>query len=234
MYFIYLITTLFLILNVTYITNNFDIYGQNFGDNSRNSVYEPNNTEFNDTAEESSIYSSNTIPIEIIFESILIREDHDPLNSGEWNLAAYINDNKLVLLDDESVDESKKIYFNNSKDISNFLGERKLQVNVPENGELIIQIYGFERDGGKGALPTLDSPGMGGDIYGAAKKIIEGFLSVNDDDGIGIIADRYDKSNNFGIRENGDGRHTVLSLFNNINEDSTNDYEIVYNIQEIH
>lgn len=234
MYFIYIITTLFLILNIIYITNNFDIYSQNFGDNSRNSVYEPNNTTFNNTAEDSSIYRSNTVPIEIVFESILVREDHDPLNSGEWNLAAYINDNKLVLLDDESVDEGKQIYFNNSKDISNFLGERKLQVNVPKNGELIIQIYGFERDGGKGALPTLDSPGMGGDIYGAAKKIIEGFLSVNDDDGIGIIADRYDKSNNFGIRENGDGRHTVLSLFNNINEDSTNDYEIVYSIQEIH
>jgi hypothetical protein len=234
MYFTHLATALFLILNVIYITNNLDIYGQNFSENSRDYLYEPNNIGFNNTAEESSIYSSDTIPLGIVFESILIREDHDPLNSGEWNLAAYINDNKLVLLDDESVDEGKKISFNNSKDMSNFLGERKLQVNVPKNGELIIQIYGFERDGGKGALPTLDSPGTVGDIYGAAKKVIEGFLSVNDDDGTGIIADRYDKSNNFGIRENGDGRHTVLSLFNNINEDSTNDYEIVYDIQEIH
>jgi len=228
------VTALFLILNLIYITNNLNIYGQDFGDNSKNSIHVPNNTDFNNTTGESSIYSSDTVPIEIVFESILIREDHDPLNSGEWNLAAYINDNKLVLLDDESVDEGKMIYFNNSKDISNFLGERKMNVNVPKNEELIIQIYGFERDGGKGALPTLDSPGTVGDIYVAAKKVVEGFLSVNDDDGIGIIADRYDKSNNFGIRNNGDGKHTVISLFNNINEDSTNDYEIVYNIRNIH
>ena len=58
MHFIHLVTVLFLSLSVIYITNNLDIYGQNFSDNIGNSLYEPNNTRFNITAGESSIYSS--------------------------------------------------------------------------------------------------------------------------------------------------------------------------------
>ncbi len=168
------------------------------------------------------------VTLEVKFDSITINRDHDPLpfNHGEWYLVAFVNNNKVILMDRTSVTDGKTYNFNYIDNKPNVLPQdKKITIQIPKQNKLVIQIFGVEKDGGKGSLPDINSPGLVGDSYWVAKTILEQFLSINSDDGLGIVADTYNSADNFGI-----GTHTAHSLFNGIKADSTNDYSITYTI----
>ena len=166
------------------------------------------------------------VTLEVKFDSITINKDHDPFNRGEWDLVAYINNNKINLLDRTKVSDGKTYNFTSIDSKPNVLPQdKKITIQIPKQNKLVVQIFGVEKDGGVGSLPDINSPGLVGDTYWVAKTILEQFLAINKDDGLGIVADIYNSTNNFGI-----GSHTAHSLFNGINADSANDYSITYTI----
>lgn len=178
----------------------------------------------------SSMNAENLI-LNIKFDSIKINKDHDPFNRGDWDLVGYVNNNKIPLLDRAKVVEGDTYDFRtiDSNDSPNVLLEDKeITIQIPKQDKLSIQVFGVERDGGSGSLPDIDSPGFVGDSYWVLKTTLEQFLAINSDDGLGMIADTYDSTNNFGI-----GTHTANSIFNGINNDSTGDYTITYTISKI-
>lgn len=164
--------------------------------------------------------------LEVKFDSITINKDHDPFNRGEWDLVAFVNNNKVVLMDRTKVSDGKTYNFNSIDSKPNVLPQdKKITIQIPKQNKLVVQIFGVEKDGGAGSLPDINSPGLVGDSYWVAKTILEQFLAINKDDGLGIVADTYNSADNFGI-----GTHVSHSLFNGMNADSPNDYLITYTI----
>lgn len=141
--------------------------------------------------------TSNNRQLNVIFDSIKINNDHDPLFPGEWKIDSYVNGQRTQLWvgsELNRVSTGETIIFR----------EKNINVTVPENGTLRIVTVGAEFDIDlDDTLPNIsgildkDLPFL--DYSDKAKDSIESIINFDRNDAIGIIAKEYSAENNFGI-----------------------------------
>ena len=135
--------------------------------------------------------------LNVIFDSIKVNNDHDPLFPGEWKIDSYVNGQRTQLWvgsELNRVSTGETIIFR----------EKNINVTVPENGTLRIVTVGAEFDIDlDDTLPNIsgildkDLPFL--DYSDKAKDSIESIINFDRNDAIGIIAKEYSAENNFGI-----------------------------------
>ena len=135
--------------------------------------------------------------LNVIFDSIKINNDHDPLFPGEWKIDSYVNGQRTQLWmgsELNRVSTGETIIFR----------EKNINVTIPENGTLRIVTVGAEFDIDlDDTLPNIsgildkDLPFL--DYSDKAKDSIESIINFDRNDAIGIIAKEYSAENNFGI-----------------------------------
>jgi len=141
--------------------------------------------------------TSSNRQLNVIFDSIKINNDHDPLFPGEWKIDSYVNGQRTQLWvgsELNRVSTGETIIFR----------EKNINVTVPENGTLRIVTVGAEFDIDlDDTLPNIsgildkDLPFL--DYSDKAKDSIESIINFDRNDAIGIIAKEYSAENNFGI-----------------------------------
>ena len=135
--------------------------------------------------------------LNVIFDSIKVNNDHDPLFPGEWKIDSYVNGQRTQLWmgsELNRVSTGETIIFR----------EKNINVTIPENGTLRIVTVGAEFDIDlDDTLPNIsgildkDLPFL--DYSDKAKDSIESIINFDRNDAIGIIAKEYSAENNFGI-----------------------------------
>jgi hypothetical protein len=191
------------------------------------------------------------LKLNVTFDSIFVKDDHDILFPAEWKLDGYVNNKRVQLSDNsglERVEGGQVIDFN----------DKSITVDVPENGSLRIATVGAEMDEGdiNGRNKNNHSSVSGGedvtseavlpDISGLLdieaplpeyKDKVEDsvqFLTTYDrNDAIGIIAREFDARNIFGIGDHYDCSEStgeVGDLFDTV--DTNCDYRLSYTIVE--
>ena len=141
--------------------------------------------------------TSSNRQLNVIFDSIKINNDHDPLFPGEWKIDSYVNGQRTQLWmgsELNRVSTGETIIFR----------EKNINVTIPENGTLRIVTVGAEFDIDlEDTLPNIsgildkDLPFL--DYSDKAKDSIESIINFDRNDAIGIIAKEYNAENNFGI-----------------------------------
>ena len=141
--------------------------------------------------------TSSNRQLNVIFDSIKINNDHDPLFPGEWKIDSYVNGQRTQLWigsELNRVSTGETITFR----------EKNINVTIPENGTLRIVTVGAEFDIDlDDTLPNIsgildkDLPFL--DYSDKAKDSIESIINFDRNDAIGIIAKEYSAENNFGI-----------------------------------
>jgi hypothetical protein len=141
--------------------------------------------------------TSGNRQLNVIFDSIKINNDHDPLFPGEWKIDSYVNGQRTQLwLGSElnRVSTGETITFR----------DKNVNVTIPENETLRIVTVGAEFDIDlDDTLPNIsgildkDLPFL--DYSDKAKDSIESIINFDRNDAIGIIAKEYSAENNFGI-----------------------------------
>ena len=141
--------------------------------------------------------TSSDRQLNVIFDSIKINNDHDPLFPGEWKIDLYVNGQRTQLWmgsELNRVSTGETIIFR----------EKNINVTIPENGTLRIVTVGAEFDIDlEDTLPNIsgildkDLPFL--DYSDKAKDSIESIINFDRNDAIGIIAKEYNAENNFGI-----------------------------------
>jgi hypothetical protein len=141
--------------------------------------------------------TSSDRQLNVIFDSIKINNDHDPLFPGEWKIDSYVNGQRTQLWmgsELNRVSTGETIIFR----------EKNINVTIPENGTLRIVTVGAEFDIDlEDTLPNIsgildkDLPFL--DYSDKAKDSIESIINFDRNDAIGIIAKEYNAENNFGI-----------------------------------
>lgn len=190
--------------------------------------------------------------LNITFNSIFVNNNHDILFPAEWQLVAYVNNERIYLSDNSDMNRVER-----GQEID-FRG-KSIVTDVLENGSLRIVTVGIELDDGvidstyknDGSSPSAvgDKTGDGllPDISGILdtesplpeyKNEVEDsvrFLTTYDrNDAVGIIVMEYDARSNFGI-----GDHSVCSessgevgdIFDTV--DTNCDYRLSYTIEEV-
>ena len=175
--------------------------------------------------------TSTSRQLNVIFDSIKINNDHDPLFPGEWKIDSYVNGQRTQLWMGTELNRA-----NTGKTIT--FGEKSINVTVPENGTLRIVTVGVEFDIDLGdTLPDIsgildkDLPFL--DYTDKAKHSIESFINFDRNDAVGNIAEEYRAENNFGI-----GHHDECSqpleetaeLYDRV--DTSCDFRLRYTITE--
>jgi hypothetical protein len=174
---------------------------------------------------------SSNHQLNVIFDSIKINNDHDPLFPGEWKIDSYVNGQRTQLWigsELNRVSTGETVIFR----------EKNINVTIPENGTLRIVTVGAEFDIDlDDPLPNIsgildkDLPFL--DYSDKAKDSIESIINFDRNDAIGIIAKEYSTENNFGI-----GRHDECSesideagdLYDAV--DTSCDFRLRYTIKE--
>ena len=169
--------------------------------------------------------------LNVIFDSIKINNDHDPLFPGEWKIDSYVNGQRTQLWigsELNRVSTGETIIFR----------EKNINVTIPENGTLRIVTVGAEFDIDlDDTLPNISGildkhlPFL--DYSDKAKDSIESIINFDRNDAIGIIAKEYSAENNFGI-----GRYDECSesideegdLYDAV--DTSCDFRLQYTIKE--
>ena len=169
--------------------------------------------------------------LNVIFDSIKVNNDHDPLFPGEWKIDSYVNGQRTQLWmgsELNRVSTGETIIFR----------EKNINVTIPENGTLRIVTVGAEFDIDlDDTLPNIsgildkDLPFL--DYSDKAKDSIESIINFDRNDAIGIIAKEYSAENNFGI-----GRYDECSesideegdLYDAV--DTSCDFRLQYTIKE--
>lgn len=141
--------------------------------------------------------TSRNRQLNVIFDSIKINNDHDPLFPGEWKIDSYVNGQRTQLWmgsELNRVSTGETVIFR----------EKNINVTIPENGTLRIVTVGAEFDIDlDDTLPNIsgildnDLPFL--DYSDKAKDSIESIINFDRNDAIGIIAKEYSAENNFGI-----------------------------------
>ena len=141
--------------------------------------------------------TSSNRQLNVIFDSIKINNDHDPLFPGEWKIDSYVNGQRTQLWmgsELNRVSTGETVIFR----------EKNINVTIPENGTLRIVTVGAEFDIDlDDPLPNIsgildkDLPFL--DYSDKAKDSIESIINFDRNDAIGIIAKEYSAENNFGI-----------------------------------
>src|SRR5919112_957019 len=83
--------------------------------------------------------TSSNRQLNVIFDSIKINNDHDPLFPGEWKIDSYVNGQRTQLWigsELNRVSTGETIFFR----------EKNINVTIPENGTLRIVTVGAEFD----------------------------------------------------------------------------------------
>jgi hypothetical protein len=139
--------------------------------------------------------------LRVIFDSILINEDHDPLGSA-WQLDAYVNEERVPLSLGSGL-----ININNGEE--KLLG-KGITINVPNNGTVRILTAGFDEDLEHLNLPDISAdlreaiPEIRGINLGAIYNITRTLIQHDKHDALGIIQKEYGVENSFGIGEHRD------------------------------
>jgi hypothetical protein len=175
--------------------------------------------------------TSSNRQLNVIFDSIKINNDHDPLFPGEWKIDSYVNGQRTQLWigsELNRVSTGETITFR----------DKNINVTIPENGTLRIVTVGAEFDIDlDDTLPNIsgildkDLPFL--DYLDKAKDSIESIINFDRNDAIGIIAKEYSAENNFGI-----GRYDECSesideegdLYDAV--DTSCDFRLRYTIKE--
>ena len=189
--------------------------------------------------------------LNVTFNSIFVKDDHDILFPAEWKLDGYVNNKRVQLSDNSGLDrvEGGQVFDFNDKSIT---------VDVPENGSLRIATVGAEMDegdiDGRNKNNQSSVSGGGDDTSEAVLLDISGILDIeaplpeykdkvedsvqflttyDRNDAIGIIAREFDARNSFGIGHHYDCSEStgeVGDLFDTV--DTNCDYRLSYTIVE--
>ena len=165
------------------------------------------------------VFAQKNINLKILkihFEAIQFNYDHDSTRGrGEIFLTASVNEQKIQLIEGQDILQGEKIFFKDLKEKSNEL-ENEATIAIPLNEELKISINGHEKDG----IDNIPIP-----IIGMLTDLGNYF---DFDDKLGIVSEKYDINDNFGV-----GEHKIISQFDGENENTKNDYIIYYSIAEL-
>jgi hypothetical protein len=189
--------------------------------------------------------------LNVTFNSIFVKDDHDILFPAEWKLDGYVSNKRVQLSDNsglERVEGGQVIDFN----------DKSITVDVPENGSLRIATVGAEMD--QGDIDARDKnnyssvSGGGVDTSEAVLPDISGILDIeaplpeykdkvedsvqflttyDRNDAIDIVAGEFDARNNFGIGDHYDCSESTGEVGDLFDTVATNcDYRLSYTIVE--
>jgi hypothetical protein len=149
--------------------------------------------------------------LEVIFESVRINRDHDPLFSGEWHLFAGVNGSWIEISGLGDVDDDQTVAIN-----------RSVRLIVPESGALRIQTTGWEGD-------AVD------DVFGIRDDFSEGDAArvlgnlLDDSDPLGFVRDTFSATDNFGIGPHNSRSRRLSGEF----PETAGDFNLRYRVREV-
>jgi hypothetical protein len=220
--------------------------------NNALNVDSSNKTSSSPSSLESESSNDSIRKLNVTFNSIFINDNHDILFPAEWQLDAYVNNKRIQLSDNFSLDRvesGQAIKFS----------DKSVALEVPENGTLRIITVGAELDEGVvdsnhkvigssvevaghetggGVLPDiagiLDTEAPLPEYKDKAEDSIQFLTTYDRNDAIGMIATEYDARNNFGIGDHfecSESTGEVGDIFDTV--DTNCDYRLSYTIEEI-
>jgi hypothetical protein len=174
---------------------------------------------------------SSNRQLNVIFDSIKINNDHDPLFPGEWKVDSYVNGQRTQLWVGSGLVRA------NTGEIVTFT-EKDVNVTIPANETLRIVTVGVEFDiDYEDNLPNitgiLDKDLPLSDYSEEAESSTEHLIVFDRNDAIGIVAKEYSIKNNFGIGQHDECSQYVGEAGDLYDEVDTNcDFRLRYTITE--